>query len=260
MVRDWLAAASSITVLSGAGLSTPSGIPDFRGPQGLWTQQPESQRLFSLSAYVSDPEVRRASWRNRRAHAAWTARPNAAHRALVDLERSGRLAAIATQNIDGLHQAAGSSASLVLELHGTLWQAVCLACQRRTPMAAELDRVDAGDPDPACRRCGGLLKSATVSFGQSLDRNVLAAARAAAERSDLFLAIGSSLSVQPAAGLCQVAVDAGARLVVLNAQPTPYDGLAQLRIDARVEVVLPLLIDGLQPVLTTAGCPAQHCR
>ena len=201
-VRDWVDEASRVTVLTGAGISTDSGIPDFRGPQGIWTKDPAAQRMSTLSAYVADPELRVRSWQNRRAHSAWTAEPNVGHRALVDLERTGKLVAILTQNIDGLHQKAGSSPEKVLELHGTLWEAECLSCRERRPMAEALDRVDAGEPDPPCAACGGILKSATISFGQALDPDVLQRAFEAAADCDLFLAIGSSLTVQPAAGTC----------------------------------------------------------
>lgn len=238
-VGGWLAAAGSVAVLTGAGTSTASGIPDFRGPQGLWTQSPRAQRLSSIDAYVADPEVRRRSWLGRRDHPAWTARPNAGHVALADLEASGRLTALATQNIDGLHQAAGSRN--VLELHGTILDTACLSCGDRRPMREALDRLD-DHPDPPCLLCGGMLKSATVSFGQQLDARVLDAAALAASRCDLYLAIGSSLTVHPAAGLCELAVDSGARLVVINDSETPYDGLAELRLDGRIEDLLPSLV------------------
>lgn len=223
---DWLLAARRVTVLTGAGISTDSGIPDYRGPQGIWTRDPAAQRMVSLDAYRTDPDVRRRAWQSRRAHAAWAAQPNAGHRALVDLERTGRLVALLTQNIDELHQRAGSDPDLVVELHGTLWQAECLACGRRTPMGDELERVTDAEPDPPCRSCGGILKSATISFGQPLARAVMDRANRAAAGCELFLAIGSSLTVQPAAGLCEVAVRAGARLVIVNESPTPYDEYA----------------------------------
>jgi NAD-dependent deacetylase len=226
-VAGWIERASRVTVLTGAGISTDSGIPDYRGPQGVWTRDPSAQRLVSLDAYLADPDVRRRAWASRRVHPAWTAEPNTGHRALVKLERTGRLVALLTQNIDGLHQRAGLDQELVVELHGTIWQVVCLACGRRTPMAAELERVSAAEPDPSCRACGGILKSATISFGQSLVPTVIDRATRAAASCDLFLAVGTSLSVQPAAGLCGVALRAGARLVVVNAQPTPYDDLAE---------------------------------
>ncbi|MDQ1746055.1 MAG: NAD-dependent deacetylase, partial [Frankiaceae bacterium] len=210
--------ARRVTVLTGAGISTDSGIPDYRGPNGLWTRNPEAARMSSLADYVADPEVRRRAWQSRTAHPAWTAEPNDAHRALVALQDSGKLVALLTQNVDGLHQRAGSDPGLVIELHGTIWWAECLDCGARTPMADELARVGDDVPDPPCSACGGILKSATISFGQQLDPDVVRRAVAAASSCDLFLAVGSSLTVQPAAGLCQVAVDAGADLVVVNAE------------------------------------------
>ena len=247
-VGRWLRAASRVTVLSGAGISTESGIPDFRGPQGLWTRNPGAQRMFDLDAYRSDPALRVQAWANRRAHPAWTARPNAGHAALVALERSGRLVALVTQNIDGLHQRAGSDPARVLEIHGSIHQVECLACGRREPTPEVLARVDAGEADPACRRCGGILKTATISFGQALDAGVLQACLAAARAAELFLVVGSSLTVQPAASLAEVAVRSGARLVVVNAQPTPYDGLADACLRDPIGTVLPGLVSDLPAV------------
>src|SRR5436309_8953670 len=157
-VREWIERSHRIVALTGAGISTDSGIPDFRGPNGLWTRNPAAQRMSSLQDYVADRDVRIHAWQARKAHPAWTAEPNTAHHALVDLERSGRLVALLTQNIDELHQRAGSSAQLVVELHGTIWWAECLTCGVRTEMADELARVGDGDPDPNCRQCGGMLK------------------------------------------------------------------------------------------------------
>jgi NAD-dependent deacetylase len=209
-----------VSALTGAGVSTDSGIPDFRGPQGVWTRDPAAQALSRIEHYVADPGLRRRAWRNRLGHPAWTARPNAAHLALRDLERAGRLRAVVTQNIDGLHQRAGSSPERVIELHA---------------------RVEAGEEDPACPDCGGIMKSATISFGQRLRAEVLAAAVAAARDCDLFIAAGSSLTVQPAAGLCAEAAGNGARLVVANAQPTPYDEMADLVIREPLSEALPRL-------------------
>jgi NAD-dependent deacetylase len=245
----WLASMRSVTVLTGAGISTDSGIPDFRGPQGLWTRDPAAAKLFSLDSYVADPEVRRRAWRNRRDHAAWTAQPNAAHHALVDLERAGLLRAIVTQNIDGLHQLAGSAPNQVIEIHGTIWAVECLSCRDRTPMRVVLDRVDRGEADPPCLVCGGILKSATISFGQSLDVAVLRGALAAARGCDLLLTIGTSLSVHPAAGLVDVAAGAGARVVIVNAEPTPYDAMADAVIRQPIGASVPAL------VTTLAGAP-----
>jgi NAD-dependent deacetylase len=236
--------AGRVAVLTGAGISTESGIPDFRGPQGVWTKDPAAQAMFTIDNYIAHREVRVRAWRNRRDHPAWTAKPNDGHRALVDLERQGRLAAIVTQNIDGLHQTAGSSPELVHEIHGTIWEAVCLSCQRRTPMADVLARVDAGEDDPPCLVCDGIQKSATISFGQSLDADVLDASVEAARGCDLFLAVGTSLQVQPAASLCGVAISAGSPLVVVNAEPTPYDDIASAVIRDPIGESLPRLVAG----------------
>ncbi len=212
-------------MLTGAGISTDSGIPDFRGPQGVWTRNPAAERQFTYQAYLSDPELRRRSWQTRLEHPARSAEPNPAHIALARLAGTVDTWVI-TQNIDGLHQRAGSPTDRVLELHGTLSLAACVGCGDRSPMEAVLDRVRAGEADPPCPRCGGILKSATVMFGQALDRSVLAAAVRAAAECDLMLAIGSTLMVEPAASLCAVAADAGATLVIVNRDPTPYDDLA----------------------------------
>lgn len=248
MVADWqqarraVASARRITVLTGAGVSTDSGIPDFRGPDGLWTKDADAGRRFTIQAYLTDPEVRRTSWRFRLEHPAWTALPNAAHRALVDLERSERLRTLLTQNVDGLHQRAGSSPALVVELHGTLLSTVCLTCGARGAMSAALDRVRAGEVEPDCPLCGGILKSSTVSFGQPLDPEVLRMARAAAIDCDLMLVVGTSLLVQPAAGLVGLAAKAGAAVVICNAEPTPYDEMATAVVRSPIGEVLPALV------------------
>jgi NAD-dependent deacetylase len=239
---DWLVDARRIVVLTGAGISTDSGIPDFRGPNGVWTRDPEAEKLSTLHYYVSDPDVRRRAWQERMRHPAWTAAPNAGHAALVELERQGRLLALLTQNIDGLHQKAGSSPSLVLELHGTVHEVTCLSCGERAPMSAALDRVAAGEEDPACRTCGGILKSATISFGQALDAAVIDAAADAATTCDVFLSVGTSLTVHPAAGLVDIASQCGARIVVVNAQETPYDRIADLVVREPIGSALPRLV------------------
>jgi NAD-dependent deacetylase len=244
-MAGWLRDATRVTVLTGAGISTDSGIPDFRGPNGLWTKNPEAARMATLQDYVADPEVRRRAWQSRKTHPAWTAEPNDAHRALVDLDKSGRLHAVVTQNIDELHQRAGLSRDKVIEVHGTVWWAVCLTCDTRTPMADQLARVSDDEPDPPCTLCGGILKSATISFGQQLDPDVLDAAARAATTADLFLAVGSSLTVHPAAGLCDLAVGAGARFVVINAEPTPYDDMADAVLREPIGEILPALVAGL---------------
>jgi NAD-dependent deacetylase len=240
-VGCWVAGAGAITVLTGAGISTDSGIPDFRGPNGVWTRNPEAAAMFTLQHYLADPQARRRARQTRRDHPARTARPNGAHRALVELERAGRLRAIVTQNIDGLHQRAGSAPDTVIEIHGTLSEVVCLDCGDRTPMSSALERVDSGEADPDCRRCGGILKSATISFGQPMDPTTLRAAMKAALDCDLFLTVGTSLTVQPAAGLVDVARSAGARVVIVNAEPTPYDHSADAVLREPVGVVLPAI-------------------
>jgi NAD-dependent deacetylase len=241
LVRDWIASATRIVALTGAGISTDSGIPDFRGPQGVWTKDPKAERLSNIHCYMSDPEVRQLAWRSRMDHPAWQAAPNAAHSALVELERRGALGALITQNIDGLHQLAGSSPSVVIEVHGTMRETVCMSCGERQPMPQVLERVRAGEADPACLACGGILKSATISFGQQLDRKVIDRAARAAASADLLLAIGTSLQVYPAAGLVPLAKDAGARLVIINAQPTPFDDIADAVIREPIGQVLPQL-------------------
>jgi NAD-dependent deacetylase len=239
---DWLTGARRITVLTGAGISTDSGIPDYRGPNGVWTRDPDAEKLVTLSYYLADPDIRRRSWLLRQAMQDARPQPNAGHAALVELERQGRLRALVTQNIDGLHQAAGSAAALVHEIHGTVHAVVCVDCGARTTMRAALDRVAAGEPDPACLVCGGINKSATVYFGQLLDERMVDACTTAAGDCDLFLAVGTSLQVWPAAGLADIALRAGARLVVVNAQPTPYDDAADLVVREPIGTALPRLV------------------
>ena len=242
-VAGWIAAARRVVVLTGAGISTESGLPDFRGPQGVWTRNPGAEKMATLSHYVADPEVRRRAWRNRLESPAWAAKPNAGHHALVQLERGGRLDTLITQNVDGLHQAAGSSPSLVVEIHGTLHEVTCLDCGERAPMERALARVRAGEDDPACRSCGGILKSATISFGQNLVARDLERAERAAHDCDLLLAVGSTLSVFPIAGVVPVAKRTGARIVIVNAEPTEMDELADAVIRGPIGEILPVLVN-----------------
>jgi NAD-dependent deacetylase len=244
--RTLIAHARRIVALTGAGISTDSGIPDFRGPQGVWTLNPKAERMSDIRYYVADPEVRRLSWQSRLAHPAWTAEPNAGHRALATLERTGRLHALVTQNIDGLHQRAGHDPERVIEVHGTLHRAVCLRCDARQPMAAVLDRLRAGEEDPPCHRCGGILKSDTISFGQALVPQAIDRAFRAAAEADLLLAIGSTLQVYPIASVVPVAKDAGGSLVIVNRDPTPFDDIADVVLRESISEVLPALIAGGQ--------------
>lgn len=237
-----LRSSSRITVLTGAGISTDSGIPDFRGPQGVWTKNPAAERTSTLSNYLGDPEVRRLSWQQRLNSPAWNAEPNAGHGALVDLERQGRMVALITQNIDELHQKAGNDPDLVIEMHGTMRRVVCWSCGTEGPMAPALDRVRAGEEDPHCLDCGGILKSATISFGQQLDPGTVERAERATLKCDTFLAVGSTLAVYPAAGLVPMAREAGARLVIVNAEPTPFDSIAGAVVRGSISEVLPALL------------------
>lgn len=241
-VASLLHAAKRVVVLTGAGISTESGIPDFRGPQGVWTQNPAAEKLSSLQHYLADPEVRKRAWQARLEHPAWQARPNAGHRALVELERLGKLDTLVTQNIDGLHQRAGNSRERVIEIHGTLHEVVCMACSERAPMERALARVRAGELDPPCKRCGGILKSATISFGQSLVAEDLERAESAAARCDLLLALGSTLSVFPVAGIVPLAKRAGARVVIMNGGETAMDDLADVALQGALGELLPRVV------------------
>jgi len=241
-VRAWVDDAQRIVVLTGAGISTESGIPDFRGPQGVWTRNPLAEKLSNIHYYMADHEVRKAAWQSRLEHPAWTATPNAGHLALAALEKRGKLHALITQNIDELHQMAGNSPEKVIEVHGTVRKVVCMDCGMTAPMQNALDRVRAGEDDPACRDCGGILKSATISFGQALVPEVIERALRSAGEADLFLAIGTTLQVYPVAGAVEIARSAGARIVILNAQETPFDGIADAVVREPIGAVLPQLV------------------
>jgi NAD-dependent deacetylase len=241
-VRRWIDAATRIVALTGAGISTDSGIPDFRGPQGVWTRDPGAEKLATLQHYLADPEVRKRAWRTRLESPAWEAKPNAGHLALAALERRGTLHTLITQNVDGLHLMAGSSPERVIEIHGTLRQVACLACGERAPTERVLARVRAGEEDPSCRTCGGILKTATISFGQGLVAEDLAQAERAARSCDLMLAVGTKLSVWPIAGVVPVAKEAGARVVILNAEPTEMDALADAVLRGSISELLPRLL------------------
>jgi len=243
-VRKWIDAARRVVVLTGAGISTDSGIPDFRGPQGVWTKNPLAEKLSDIRYYVADGEVRKASWQSRLEHPAFMAQPNAGHLALVALERRGKLHALITQNIDGLHQRAGIASELVVEVHGNLHQAVCLSCGWKGPMQAVLDRVRAGEEDPACGECDGILKSDTISFGQALVPEVIDRAMRVAAECDLLLAVGSTLQVYPVAGAVPLAKEAGARVVIMNAQPTQFDDIADAVLRMHIGEALPYLCAG----------------
>jgi len=241
-VRAWVDEAENIVVLTGAGISTDSGIPDFRGPQGVWTKNPGAEKMATLQHYMGDKEVRRRAWKNRAEQLGRELLPNPGHCALVELERRGKLHTLITQNVDGLHQAAGSSPEKIVEIHGTMREVMCMSCGERAPMERALARVHAGEDDPPCRTCGGILKSATISFGQSLVHEDLMRADLAARECDLMLAIGTTLGVYPAAGVVPAAKEYGARVVILNAEPTEMDRIADAVLRASISETLPRLV------------------
>lgn len=237
-----VAEARRIVVLTGAGISTDSGIPDFRGPNGLWTKNPRAEKMAHIDVYRTDRAVRERAWRTRLESEVWRATPNPGHHALVELERRGSLLALLTQNIDGLHLAAGSDPDLVVQVHGTAHEVVCLACDERAPMQRALDRVEAGEADPPCRGCGGILKAAVISFGQSLVVAELERAFGAATDCDLLLAVGTSLGVYPIAEVVPTALRSGASLVIVNAEPTPFDRDAAVVLRGSISDVLPAVV------------------
>jgi len=221
---------------TGAGISTECGIPDFRSPGGLWAKY----RPIPFDEFVADREARNESWRRRFAmeEAFAAARPGRGHRALASLYRAGKAPAVITQNIDNLHQHSGIGADDVVELHGNTTYASCLACGRRYEIAWVRERfAAAGERAPDCA-CGGFIKTATISFGQSMPKTELQRADAMTRGCDLFLAIGSSLVVWPAAGLPLIAKQSGARLAILNREPTEFDQIADLVIHDDIGHVL----------------------
>ena len=241
-VVSLLRQAERVVALTGAGISTDSGIPDFRGPQGLWTKNPGAEKMSTLQHYMADPEVRKRAWQARLRHEAWDAQPNAGHLALVELERRRRLDTLITQNIDGLHQRAGNSPERIIEIHGTIHEVVCMSCDDRRPMATALARVSDGEVDPVCLDCGGILKSATISFGQALVAEDLRRAELAARNCDLLIAIGSSLSVFPIAGVVPTAKRAGARIVIVNGAATDMDVMADVLLQGKIGSLLPRVV------------------
>ena len=240
---ELIADSAKIVVLTGAGISTDSGLPDFRGPNGLWTKNPEAEKASNISNYVNEPEVRKVNWKLRADGKLWAnVHPNNGHRALLPLQERGVLHTLVTQNVDELHQMSGIDDELVVEIHGTTRKAGCLDCDYRTTMNAVLERVRAGEEDPGCPECGGIMKSATISFGQALIADDLTRAQIAADECDLLLAIGSSLMVNPIASIVPRAVRNGASLVIINGEPTQFDQLADAVVGGSISDVLPQII------------------
>lgn len=237
--RELVSQASHVAVLSGAGISTDSGIPDFRGPNGVWTKNPAAEKKSHIDVYVNDQEHRRNNWQRLAEGSIWAAKePNDGHRALLALEAQNKLHTLVTQNIDGLHQAAGSSEDLVVEVHGTARRVKCLSCGDGAPMEVALERVRAGEADPPCKSCGGILKSATISFGQALEVDSLVRAEKAAQECDLLLAVGTSLGVFPVANMVPIAKNSGAEIVIVNGGETGFDHLASVVVRASISDVL----------------------
>lgn len=241
--RRWIGESRSVTGFTGAGISTESGIPDFRSPNGVWARN----RTVYFQEFLDNEADRVEYWRQK--VESWPAMrdaaPNAGHLAFAELARQGKLLAMITQNIDGLHQRSGLDRELILELHGTTAEAACLGCGRRIAMDEAVARVRKGESAPRCAHCAGLLKPATVSFGQSLPLEVLDRSQRAARACEVFLAVGSSLVVEPAASLPLLAKQSGARLIILNRTETPLDSIADLVIRDEIGRTLPRLVEPL---------------
>jgi NAD-dependent deacetylase len=234
---DLIAGARRIVAFTGAGISTESGIPDFRSPGGVW----DKNQPIQFQDFLASSEARRETWRRglQTYPVVAAAQPNAAHLALVELERRGQLTAVVTQNIDGLHHRAGHDPESIIELHGNAHGVRCLMCDMLSAREAVHVRVLAGEAEPPCTACGGILKPTTISFGEAMPRPAMVRAEKAVRQSDLVLVVGSSLVVYPAAGLPRIGVQSGARLAIVNQTPTPLDDLAALVVQARAGEALP---------------------
>ncbi|WP_418969197.1 NAD-dependent deacetylase [Alloscardovia omnicolens] len=233
----------TISIFTGAGISTSVGIPDFRGPDGVWTKHPEQTRVYDIDLFLHNTEAREYSWRWQKESAVWKAQPGPAHKALVELEQSGLLTGIATQNFDGLHEQAGNSPNKVVNLHGTIATSHCLDCGKQYATSEIMDRLD-DTPDPHCSDCTGLLKTDVTYFGEALPYGAMEKAAAFIEESDELWVIGSSLEVYPAASLVPYAAQLNKRIRIINAQPTHMDELADSNDIMRdpIEVVVPRLV------------------
>lgn len=247
LARDLVTAARRIVFLTGAGISTSAGIPDYRGPEGVWTKNPGAERRSHIDTWITDPSAREAGWQ-RRLHTAWdSVVPTAAHDAITQLAASQRVSLVVTQNIDGLHQRSGLPAHLLIEIHGTVHESICLQCEHTAPIGLTLSRVAAGELDPHCLEenpeiCGGILKAATISFGQSLRPDDLERSYESTADADLFIAIGTTLSVFPVAGLVPHAARSGVPIIIVNGSPTDMDELATVVVDGDINDVVPQLL------------------
>jgi NAD-dependent deacetylase len=229
----------NITVLTGAGISTESGIPDFRSPGGIWSRY----RAVTLQEFISDPEKRKYYWKYKAETipSMLQAEPNTAHKALSRLDAQGKLLCLLTQNIDGLHEKSGIRKEKIVRLHGTNLEAICLSCERVFPIQIILERIALDETNPLCKKCGGLLKPNTISFGQSLRAEDLAHAKEASENCDLFMALGSSLQVYPASGFVELAYELHKPIIIINRDPTPLDHLAIYHFETSLGQILPIL-------------------
>jgi NAD-dependent deacetylase len=241
-VAELIIGAKKLVVFSGAGISTESGIPDFRSPGGIWERfDPDD---FTYQKFIADPESRRKQWRMLgEGHLTTGAEPNLAHYAIAELDEMGRLDCVITQNVDNLHQKAGVPAEKVFELHGNMQWAVCLGCGRRYPFEQIKLRLDQGEEIPDCEACHGLLKPSAVFFGEPLPYDVLTEASNRSSNCDLFIVVGSTLVVYPAANMPVYAVQAGARLVIINLSSTPMDGEAAVLINAKAGEAMSRIVD-----------------
>ncbi len=242
--RRVLVGSERIAVLTGAGISTDAGIPDFRGPRGLWTLNPAAERASRIETYLSDSEARRASWRTRLDRRLLEARPTAGHDALVDLEAQGRLEHLVTQNIDGLHQRAGTSAGRLTEVHGSNSHYVCVSCGIGGPIDEVVIRLASGEEDPRCEQCGGILKTTVVRFGEMLPDGAMERAARSIDTSDAFLAVGTTLEVSPVNNMAFRARGRGIPIVVVNLGDTAADSFATAKVEASISAVLPDLLAG----------------
>ncbi|MFQ5793653.1 MAG: NAD-dependent protein deacylase [Candidatus Bipolaricaulia bacterium] len=243
-VAELLLDAETVVAFTGAGISTESSIPDFRSPGGIWDRfDPDD---FTIERFYQDPKK---YWEKRlelhRAFRFEEAQPNPAHHAVADLERMGKLNMVITQNIDGLHQAAGNSEARVIELHGNVREVKCMVCEARYPRESVWEEVERGDLPPRCERCGGVMKLATVSFGELLPADALRRAEQAARTCDLFMVVGSSLGVEPAASLPRNAKWHGAKLMIINLEPTPLDRVADIVIHEKAGACLTEILSRL---------------
>jgi NAD-dependent deacetylase len=238
---ELMASASKVVVFTGAGISTESGIPDFRSPGGIWTKyQP-----IMFQDFMTNEEMRRESWRRGKEtyHLFADVQPNPSHHAVVELERMGKLDCVITQNIDNLHQKAGSDPNMVIELHGTAMYVLCMNCGKKWPRAEIQEWLEAGVEIPLCDDCGGIMKSATISFGQPMPEKEVAEAQLRSQDAEVFIVIGSSLVVYPAAHLPLLAKQSGAKLIIINLADTPFDSYADVLIQGKAGEVMQKLVE-----------------